>query len=74
MMPKINKPPQASSSIVLEFQEQMGPYTRACFKVDGYRVADCTFIDPKDKDVAKLLKKLRESGIKITADVGGKVP
>jgi len=68
-MPRIVK-----QEIELEFQAQVGPYSRARFLVGGFPVADLTTLDPRSKEVQKLLAKLRESGVKITADVGGVVP
>lgn len=68
-MPKI-----VPTEIKLEFQEQIGPYTRACFMVGGLRVADVTMVDPRSKEVQKLLAKLRAGGIPTTVDAYGKMP
>ena len=64
-MPSL-KPKLKQSTLVLEFQQKVGPYERACVLEDGMRVADVTFIG--GSSMKRIVQVFRDAGITVTTD------
>lgn len=60
------KPKLKQSTLVLEFQQKVGPYERACVLEDGMRVADVTFIG--GGSMKRIVDVFRTAGVQVTTD------
>ena len=60
------KPKPKQPTLVLEFQQQVGPYERACVKEDGMRVADVTFLG--GSSMKRIVQVFRDAGVTVTTD------
>lgn len=60
------RPKPKQSELVLEFQQRVGPYERACVLEDGMRVADVTFIG--GGSMKKIVDVFRAAGVQVTID------
>lgn len=64
-MPALRLKPK-QSELVLEFQQRVGPYERACVLEDGMRVADVTFVG--GSSMKRIVQVFRDVGVVVTTD------
>ena len=61
LRPKLKQP-----RLILEFQQKVGPYERACVLEDGMRVADVTFIG--GGSMKRIVDVFRAADVSVTTD------
>ena len=64
-MPALKLKPK-QSTLVLEFQQKVGLYERACVLEDGMRVADVTFLG--GGSMKRVVDVFRTAGVTVTTD------
>lgn len=60
------KPRPKQSTLVLEFQQKVGPYERAYVLEDGMRIADVTFLG--GGGMKRIVDMFRAAGVQVTTD------